>query len=102
MIFLDVLLQIVYFGRSLPYCIMDMIPYFRKWKIQPVRLSFSNAFPPDQLLTKHFLFATQNKIPTAKAQWDVVIKMLICHFTMELPLVRSLSPVCESRPVLNP
>jgi len=29
--------QIVYFGRAIPWIIIDAIPYFRKWKLQPVR-----------------------------------------------------------------
>lgn len=28
--------EAVYFGRSLPWIIIDMIPYFRQWKIQNV------------------------------------------------------------------
>lgn len=30
--------EIVYFGRSLPWIIIDMIPYFNKYKIQNVRI----------------------------------------------------------------
>lgn len=29
--------EVVYFGRSLPWIIIDAIPYFRRWKIQQVR-----------------------------------------------------------------
>ncbi|OCT51278.1 putative C-4 methyl sterol oxidase [Cladophialophora carrionii] len=29
--------EVVYFGRALPFIIMDKIPYFRKYKIQAVR-----------------------------------------------------------------
>jgi len=29
--------EIVYFGRSLPWMIIDRIPYFNKYKIQNVR-----------------------------------------------------------------
>jgi len=29
--------EVVYFGRSLPWIIIDMIPYFNKYKIQNVR-----------------------------------------------------------------
>ena len=28
--------EVVYFGRSLPWVIIDMIPWFRRYKIQPV------------------------------------------------------------------
>jgi hypothetical protein len=30
--------ETVYFGRCLPWVIIDMIPYFRRWKIQDVSL----------------------------------------------------------------
>jgi hypothetical protein len=30
--------EVVYFGRSLPWIIIDCIPYFRKYKIQHVSL----------------------------------------------------------------
>lgn len=34
--------EIVYFGRSLPFIIMDALPkYFNRYKIQNVRLSLS-------------------------------------------------------------
>lgn len=29
--------EVVYFGRSLPWIIIDRMPYFNKYKIQPVR-----------------------------------------------------------------
>lgn len=34
--------EIVYFGRSLPWIIIDQIPYFRRWKIQNVILQRRN------------------------------------------------------------
>jgi len=34
--------EMVYFGRSLPWIIIDAIPYFRKWKIQNARNSRPN------------------------------------------------------------
>ena len=59
-------LQIVYFGRSIPWIIADAMPYFRKWKLQP------------------------NKIPTAKEQWECTKLVLFSHFTIELPTVSAL------------
>jgi len=56
-------MQIVYFGRSLPWIIIDATPYFRKWKLQA------------------------NKIPTAAEQWECTKQVLFSHFTIELPLV---------------
>lgn len=29
--------KVVYFGRCVPWIIIDAIPYFRRWKLQPVR-----------------------------------------------------------------
>ena len=29
-------MQIVYFGRAIPWLIIDAIPYFHQWKLQPV------------------------------------------------------------------
>ena len=31
--------QLVYFGRAIPWLIIDAMPYFRKWKLQPVSRS---------------------------------------------------------------
>jgi methylsterol monooxygenase len=31
--------EVVYFGRCIPWIIIDAMPYFRKWKLQPVRFS---------------------------------------------------------------
>ena len=57
-------LQIVYFGRSIPWIIVDATPYFRRWKLQP------------------------NRIPTAADQWKCTKQVLFSHFTVELPVVR--------------
>jgi methylsterol monooxygenase len=63
--------QIVYFGRALPWIIIDAIPYFRKWKLQP------------------------GKVPTPQEQWECTKLVLFSHFTVELPVVRS-SQTCVS------
>ena len=57
-------LQIVYFGRCVPWIIIDAIPYFRKWKLQPT------------------------KIPTVLEQWECTKQVLFSHFMVELPVVR--------------
>ena len=62
-----IVFQVVYFGRCIPWILIDAIPYFRKWKLQPT------------------------KIPTAKEQWDCTKQVLFSHFTIELPAV-SLPP----------
>ena len=58
-----IVFQVVYFGRCIPWILIDAIPYFRKWKLQPT------------------------KIPTAKEQWDCTKQVLFSHFTIELPAV---------------
>lgn len=55
----------MYFGRCVPWIIIDSMPYFRKWKLQPT------------------------KIPTAKEQWECTKQVLSSHFTIELPMVRA-------------
>lgn len=61
--------QIVYFGRCVPWIIIDAMPYFRRWKLQPT------------------------KIPTAMEQWECTKQVLFSHFMVELPVVRVASPV---------
>ena len=34
--------EVIYFGRALPFIIMDKIPYFRKYKIQAVSAAAGN------------------------------------------------------------
>lgn len=36
--------EIVYFGRSFPWMIIDRLPYFNRYKIQSVRISFTLFF----------------------------------------------------------
>ena len=55
--------EIVYFGRCLPWIIIDAIPYFRRWKLQP------------------------GKIPSPAEQWECTKLVLFSHFTIELPQV---------------
>lgn len=56
-------MQIVYFGRCVPWLIIDAIPYFRKWKLQPA------------------------KVPTPQEQWECTKGVLFSHFTVEAPAV---------------
>ncbi|RKU45864.1 C-4 sterol methyl oxidase [Coniochaeta pulveracea] len=55
--------EVVYFGRSLPFIIMELIPYFNKYKIQ------------------------NQKIPTWKERFDCASLVLLSHFTVELPQI---------------
>ncbi|CAK7239002.1 MAG: C-4 sterol methyl oxidase [Sporothrix thermara] len=61
--------EAVYFGRSLPWIILDAIPYFNRWKIQ------------------------NQKVPTAKEQFDCAALVLLSHFTVELPQIWLFHPV---------
>jgi methylsterol monooxygenase len=63
--------EIVYFGRALPFVIMDALPFFNRWKIQG------------------------SKIPTAKEQWDCTLLVLVIHFTVELPQIWLFHPIAE-------
>ncbi|PFH49532.1 hypothetical protein AMATHDRAFT_62994 [Amanita thiersii Skay4041] len=64
--------EIVYFGRCIPWIIIDAIPYFRQWKLQP------------------------NKIPTPAEQWECTKQVLFSHFTIELPAIWLFHPMAES------
>lgn len=72
--------EIVYFGRSLPWMLIDAIPAFNKYKIQNVSLAASKtpaaSRPPPLFFFLHFLFPPRlaprkwpdpaNPSPTAK------------------------------------
>ncbi|KAF8622159.1 hypothetical protein AX15_007277 [Amanita polypyramis BW_CC] len=64
--------EIVYFGRCVPWIIIDAIPYFRKWKLQP------------------------SKVPTPQEQWECTKQVLFSHFTIELPAIWLFHPMAES------
>ncbi|KAK4235531.1 hypothetical protein C8A03DRAFT_36619 [Achaetomium macrosporum] len=61
--------EIVYFGRSLPWIIIDAIPFFNKYKIQ------------------------NTKIPTWKEQWECAALVLLSHCTVELPQIWLFHPI---------
>ncbi|PBL02770.1 hypothetical protein ARMGADRAFT_1023943 [Armillaria gallica] len=64
--------EIVYFGRCIPWIIVDAIPYFRRWKLQPT------------------------KIPSVQDQWECTKLVLFSHFTIELPQIWLFHPLAES------
>ncbi|KAI8713575.1 Fatty acid hydroxylase domain-containing protein [Fusarium sp. LHS14.1] len=64
-----VLHEVFYFGRCIPFMILDMIPYFQKYKIQA------------------------QKMPTLKEQWNCAMLVLVSHFTAELPQIWFFHPV---------
>ncbi|KAG8968387.1 C-4 sterol methyl oxidase [Tulasnella sp. 419] len=61
--------ELVYFGRCVPWMIIDALPYFRKWKLQP------------------------KKIPTWAQQWECTKLVLLTHFTVELPQIFLFHPL---------
>jgi len=63
--------EIFYFGRCVPWMIIDQIPYFRKWKLQ------------------------EEKMPTAAEQWECTKLVLITHFTVQLPEIWLFHPLAE-------
>ncbi|KAL3704217.1 hypothetical protein TMatcc_009908 [Talaromyces marneffei ATCC 18224] len=63
--------EVVYFGRSLPWIIIDTFGLFRKYKIQ------------------------DNKIPTLKEQWECARLVLLSHFTVELPQIWLFHPMAQ-------
>lgn len=85
-------LQLVYFGRCLPWIAVDAMPYFRRWKLQPVsQLSRSKSSP-----SADFDLTVQNKIPTAAQQWACTKAVLLVHFTVELPQIYAFYPIAAS------
>ncbi|KAK0549680.1 C-4 sterol methyl oxidase [Tilletia horrida] len=66
-----VLHEVVYFGRAIPWIIIDRMPSMRKYKLQ------------------------EEKVPTPAQQWKCTRDVLISHFTVELPQIWSFHPICE-------
>ncbi|KAH9167211.1 hypothetical protein EDB89DRAFT_2125825 [Lactarius sanguifluus] len=64
--------ETVYFGRCIPWIIIDAIPFFRKWKLQP------------------------GKLPTPQEQWECTKGVLFSHFTVEAPAIFLFHPIAES------
>lgn len=63
--------ELVYFGRSLPWIIIDRMRYFHKYKIQ------------------------SNKVPTSQEQWNCAKLVLLSHFTVELPQIWLFHPMAQ-------
>ncbi|EAQ88125.1 hypothetical protein CHGG_04744 [Chaetomium globosum CBS 148.51] len=61
--------EFVYFGRSLPWIIIDAIPFFNKYKLQ------------------------NTKVPTWKEQWECAGLVLLSHCTVELPQIWLFHPI---------
>jgi len=80
--------ELVYFGRSLPWIIIDAIPFFNRWKIQKVS-SVCNT--PSRVET--LANSKQTKIPTWKEQFDCAMLVLLGHCTVELPQIWLFHPI---------
>lgn len=63
--------ETLYFGRALPWIIIDMLPMFKKYKLQA------------------------DKIPTAWEQAQCAGLVLLSHFTVELPQIWLFHPMCQ-------
>ncbi|KAJ8139797.1 hypothetical protein OXX80_004754 [Metschnikowia pulcherrima] len=64
--------EVTYFGRCLPWYIIDQIPFFNKWKIQP------------------------DKIPSNKEQWECFKSVLKSHFLVEALPIWLFHPLCST------
>lgn len=64
--------ELTYFGRCLPWWIIDQIPFFRRWKIQP------------------------DVIPSNKEQWECFKAVLKSHFLVEALPIWLFHPLCSS------
>lgn len=64
--------ELMYFGRCLPWFIVDQIPYFNKYKIQP------------------------NKIPSNQEQWECFKSVLKSHFLVEALPIWAFHPICAT------
>ncbi|ODV85926.1 hypothetical protein CANARDRAFT_7287 [[Candida] arabinofermentans NRRL YB-2248] len=63
--------ELTYFGRCLPWYLIDKIPYFRRWKIQP------------------------SYIPSDKEQWECMKSVLKSHFLVEALPIWAFHPLCK-------
>ncbi|CUM65459.1 uncharacterized protein PRCAT00003098001 [Priceomyces carsonii] len=66
-----VLHEAMYFGRCVPWMIIDQIPYFRKYKIQ------------------------DTKLPSNKEQWECMKSVLVSHFLVEAFPIWFFHPLCK-------
>ncbi|KAK8052075.1 methylsterol monooxygenase [Apiospora hydei] len=61
--------EVFYFGRCIPWMIIDRTPFLNRYKIQ------------------------NQKIPTMKEQWECASLVLLSHFTVELPQIWLFHPI---------
>lgn len=63
--------EFLYFGRCLPWAIIDRIPYFNKYKIQ------------------------ETKLPSNQEQWECLKSVLTSHFLVEAFPIWFFHPLCQ-------
>lgn len=63
--------EVMYFGRCLPWFVVDRIPYFNRWKIQPT------------------------KIPSNKEQWECCKTVFKQHLLVEAIPIWAFHPLCS-------
>ncbi len=63
--------ELIYFGRCLPYWVLDQIPAMQKYKLQ-------------------------EKMPSREEYLKSLKSVLLSHFTIQLPQIVSFGPICES------
>ncbi|ODQ77684.1 hypothetical protein BABINDRAFT_163395 [Babjeviella inositovora NRRL Y-12698] len=63
--------EVMYFGRCLPWFIIDRIPYFNRWKIQ------------------------DTKMPSNREQWECLKSVLTSHFLVEAFPIWFFHPLCQ-------
>lgn len=63
--------EVIYFGRCIPFMIMDRIPYFQKYKIQGVSLycppplqAYLNPLPPVTIVSGSMVYIANNPFST--------------------------------------
>ncbi|PRQ72716.1 Fatty acid hydroxylase superfamily-domain containing protein [Rhodotorula toruloides] len=61
--------EVVYFGRCLPWMIIDYMGWFKQYKLQA------------------------DKVPSAKQQWECTKEVLKTHFSVELPQIYLFHPM---------
>ncbi|CAH2351919.1 methylsterol monooxygenase [[Candida] railenensis] len=64
--------EVVYFGRCIPWMIIDQMPFFNRWKIQA------------------------SKIPSNKEQWECMKEVLKSHLLVEALPIWLFHPICAN------
>lgn len=64
--------EIMYFGRCVPWFVIDRVPYFRQWKIQPT------------------------KMPSNKEQWECCKTVFKQHLLIEALPIWFFHPICAN------